>query len=112
MIPRRTARVFKPRTIWEQKGAPSAAEDLKVTKRLLVLRRKLRSNLLQLDHSPKKLVWIKDHLPDLPDYTPPLDLHYQPSKSFVTGLSELQIFQQLLIVATVEKIVVATNNYV
>ena len=30
---RRTQRVPKPKTIWEQKGAPSAAKDPKITKK-------------------------------------------------------------------------------
>ena len=33
MIPRRIGRSRKARTIWEQKGAPSASKDPKITKK-------------------------------------------------------------------------------
>jgi hypothetical protein len=33
MTPRKSHRVHKPRTIWEQNGAPYAAEDPKITKK-------------------------------------------------------------------------------
>jgi hypothetical protein len=32
MAPRRSKRTPVPKTIWEEKGAPSAASDLKITK--------------------------------------------------------------------------------
>jgi Transposase IS4 len=53
----------------------------------------------------------KNKLPDLPDYTPPLNLRPEPPKSLVIGLPELQTFQLLLTPLIVNEIVKATNSY-
>jgi Transposase IS4 len=52
-----------------------------------------------------------NYLPELSIYTPPLELHYKPSESNATGLSELETFQKLLTPAVVDLIANATNSY-
>jgi Transposase IS4 len=52
-----------------------------------------------------------DYLPELPTYKPPLDLEFQLSQSLNAGLSQLEVFRQLLTPSIIDIIVAATNNY-
>ena len=52
-----------------------------------------------------------DNLPDLPMYKPPLDLEFQAAELLAMGLSELKMFQKLLIPAIVNRIVNVINSY-
>ena len=108
---RRTGRQRKPRTVWEQKGAPSAASDPKVPKKAARTVKKTALKPIAVGPLPEKIGLNADQLPGLPSYEPPLDLQYQPSKSLLFGQSELQCFQALLTPAIIDTIVAATNSY-
>jgi Transposase IS4 len=111
---RRSQRQSKPKTIWEQKGAPSAASDPKVTRKAARTVDKTALKPVATGTFPKDCggLNLKKHsLPELPDYTPPLNLQFQPSISLYAGLTELQIFQQLITPDIISRIVAATNSH-
>jgi Transposase IS4 len=108
---RRSKRTPVPRTIWEEKGAPSAASDPKITKKTARTEEKTALKPIAVGSLPETLEFDEDNLPELPTYQPPLDLQFQASKSLITGLSELETFQQLLTPAIIDQIVTATNSY-
>jgi Transposase IS4 len=60
---------------------------------------------------PEAIGFDETHLPELPTYKLTLDLQFQQSKSLATGQTELEIFQQLLTPAIVNRIFDATNSY-
>ena len=105
---RRSQRIPRPKTIWEEKRAPSAAKDPKITKK--AARTEKETALKPIATGPLPGLDEK-HLPELPTYKSPLELHFEPSKSLATGLSELHTFQRLLTPAIINVIVEATNNY-
>jgi hypothetical protein len=111
MALRRSKRTPVPKTIWEEKGAPSAASDLKITKN--TARTVEKTALKPVVISPLSNIPEIDEkeLPELPTYEPPLNLQFQASESLSTGLSELKTFQKLLTPAIVEQIMAATNSY-
>jgi hypothetical protein len=111
MTPRKSHRVRKARTIWEQKGAPPAAKDPKITRKTARTVEKTALKPIATGPLPIAVGFDADHLPELPTYKPPLDLEFQPSKSLNTGLSQLEVFQQLLTPSIIDIIVAATNNY-
>ncbi len=111
MTPRKSHRVRKARTIWEQKGAPSAANDPKITKKSARTAEKTALKPVATGPLPKTVEFDADHLPELPAYTPPLDLQFEASNSLLQGLTELQTFQKLLTPAIISAIVNATNSY-
>ena len=96
MILHRSKRTSVPRTIWKEKDVPSTTSDPKITKKSVrteqetVLKSIVISPLLETAELDEK------DLPELPTYESPLNLQFQTSKSLVTDLLELQIFQQLL----------------
>ena len=108
---RRSQRKPKPVTIWEQKGAPSAARDPKITKKNARTEQKTALKPIAVGPLPEAAELDEKRLPDLPTYQPPLELQFTHSESLATGLSELATFQRLLTPAIVNKMVDATNTY-
>ena len=88
----RSQRQPKPKTIWEEKGAPSAARDLKITKRTDRTEQKTAFKPVVSGPLPETLEFDVNQLPDLPTYKPPLELRFKSSKSLLKGLSELDTF--------------------
>ena len=111
MILRRSKRTPVPKTIWEEKGAPPAALDPKITKKTARTEQKTALKPIAIDRLPEAVKLNEKDLPELPTYNPPLNLQFQASESLATGLSELETFQRLLTPAIVDKIVAATNSY-
>jgi Transposase IS4 len=111
MILRRSKRTSAPKTPWEQKGAPSAALDPKITKKTARTKQKTALKPIAVGPLPEALNLDETDLPELPMYSPPLSLQFQPSESLATGLSELDTFQRLLTPQIVDRIVIATNSY-
>ena len=111
MILRRSKRTPIPKTIWEEKGAPSAASDPKITKKTARTAQKTALKPIITGPLPETIKLDENDLPELPTYKPPLNLQFQASESLATGLSELVTFQRLLTPAIVSKIVLATNSY-
>jgi hypothetical protein len=111
MIVRRSKRTPVPKTIWEEKGAPSAASDPKITKKAARTEQKTALKPIAIGPLPETAELDEKDLPELPTYEPPLNLQFQASKSLATGLSELQTFQQLLTPQIIDRIVAATNSY-
>jgi hypothetical protein len=60
---------------------------------------------------PKTVEFDVNNLSELPTNKPPLDLQFGASKSLVTGLTELQIFQKLLTLAIIDIIVNVLGLY-
>lgn len=87
-------RARKPRTVWEQIGAPSAASDPKIPERAARTVKKLVLKPVALWPLPVDLN-LPD-LPDLPDYTPTLTLQFQVSEALIRPSTELQAFQHFL----------------
>jgi hypothetical protein len=108
---RKSQRQRKAKTIWEEKRAPSAATDPKITKKTARTVEKTALKPIATGPLPNDVGFDESHLPELPDYKPPLELHFQPSKSLATGQSELKTFQQLLTPAIIDIIVDNTNSY-
>jgi hypothetical protein len=70
----RTARKIKPRTIWEQKGAPSIVKDPKIPRKAA---RTVKKNALKPIATGPLSEYTglnKDYLPKLPDYILLFDL--------------------------------------
>ena len=111
MTPRKSQRARKPITIWEEKKAPPAASDAKITEKTARNRPETALRPVATGPLPEAIKLDEFHLPDLPTYDPPLKLHYKPSESNATGLSKLQIFKKLFPQAVVDIIVEATNSY-
>ncbi|KAF7506358.1 hypothetical protein GJ744_011824 [Endocarpon pusillum] len=89
---RRSKRIPKPKTIWEENGAPSAAKDPKITQKTDRTKQQTALKPVPVGPLSEALEFDANQLPELPDYEPPLDLRFQPSKSLATGLSELHTF--------------------
>nr|AEH41556.1 hypothetical protein [Endocarpon pusillum] len=111
MIPRKSQRVRKPVTIWEEKRAPSPATDPKITKKKARNRPETALRPVATEHLPLSSEFDENHLPELPAYEPLLKLRYKSSESSATGLSELQTFKKLFSQAVIDIIVDATNSY-
>jgi hypothetical protein len=82
-----------PKTIWEEKNAPSAALDPKITKQTARTEQKTALKPIAIGPFPETVELDEKDLPELSTYEPPLNLQYQASKSLATGLLELQTFQ-------------------
>ena len=108
---RRSQREPKPKTIWEEKGAPSAAKDPKITKKTARTEKKTALKPIAVGPLPEAVNLDEKQLPELPTYHPPLELHFQSGESLATDLSELHMFQQLLTPTIVEEITQSTNTY-
>jgi hypothetical protein len=92
MILRRSERTPVPKTTWEEKGAPSAASDPKITQK--TARTGQKTALKPIAISPL-LEAVKLNIKDLSElstYNPSLNLQFQPLNSLATGLSELDTF--------------------
>jgi hypothetical protein len=111
MTPRKSQRAPKPITIWEEKKAPPAASDPKITKKSARNRPETALRLIATGPLPEASELKENHLPDLSTYEPPLKLRYKPSESSATGPSELQTCKKLFSQAVVDIIVDATNSY-
>jgi hypothetical protein len=111
MTPRKSGRVSKPITIWEEKKAPPAASDLKITEKTARNRPETALEPIPIGQLPESTKFNYGRLPELPDYHPLLDLRSKPSESIATGLSILQTFLLFFTQAIVDIIVVATNAY-
>ena len=81
--------VRKIRTIWEQKGAPSAVNDPKITKKNVRTAERTVLRPVATGPLPKTVEFDIDHLPELPTYIPLLDLQSEILNSFFQGLIEL-----------------------
>ena len=108
---RRSKCISKPKTIWEAKGAPAAASDPKVTKKSARTEQQTALKPIPVGPLPKVLEIDENQLPDLPEYKPSLELRFEPSKSLLEGLSELDTFQKLLTPVIINRIVESTNSY-
>ena len=108
---RRSKRIPKPKTIWEAKGAPSAASDPKVTKNTARTEQRTALKPIAVGPLPKALKIDENQLPELPEYEPPLILQFQRSKLLAMGLSQLDTFQRLLTPAIIDRIVESMNSY-
>jgi hypothetical protein len=111
MTPRKSKRVRKPITIWEEKKAPPAASDPKITIKTARNRPETALRPIATGPLPAASELDENHLPDLPTYELPLKLRYRPSESSSTGLSELQTFKKLFPQAVINIIIDATNSY-
>ena len=107
----RSQRTPKPVTIWEEKNAPSAAKDPKITKKSTHTKKKTALKPIAVGPLPNVIKLDENWLPELPTYIPLLELRYQASKLLATGLSELDTFQKLLTPSIIEEIIEATNSY-
>ena len=92
MILCRSKHTSVPKTIWEEKGAPSAASDPKITKKAARTEQKTALKPIAVRPLPETAELDEKDLPELFTYEPPFNLQFQTSKSLVTDLSELQIF--------------------
>jgi hypothetical protein len=70
---RRSRRKPVPKTIWEEKGAPSAAKDPKITGKNARTEKKTALEPIVTGPLPKNVELKKGKLPKLPTYNPPLD---------------------------------------
>jgi len=111
MQPRQSQRTRKATVAWEAKEAPATASDLKLTSKTARNKPETALKPVAIEPLPESTKLDSNHLPELPVYTPPLELHYMPSESNATGLSKLETFQKLLTPAVVDLMVNATNSY-
>jgi hypothetical protein len=111
MTPRKSHRVRKARTIWEQKGAPPVAKDPKITRKTARTVEKTALKPIATDPLSIAVGFNADHLPKLPTYKPLLNLEFQLSQSLNIGLSQLEVFRQLFTPFIIDIIVATTNNY-
>jgi hypothetical protein len=111
MILRKSKRTPVLRTIWEEKGAPSAASDPKITKNTARTEQKTALKPIIISPLPEIPEINKQDLPELPTYESPLNLQFQASESLAIGCSALEIFQKLLTPKFIDQIIIATNSY-
>jgi hypothetical protein len=108
MTPRKSQRNRKATVAFKDKTTAFSASAPKLTSKIArnnpqtALKPIAVEPLPELDHG---------HLPELPEYEPPINLRSLPSKSIATGLSELQTFQQLYTQEVIDITVNATNSY-
>ena len=92
MTSRKSQRQRKPRTIWEEKGAPSAASDPKLTKKAVrtiektVLKTVTTGSLLKITELDVV------HLPELFTYKSLLNLQFQSFTIFIFNFFKLKFF--------------------
>jgi hypothetical protein len=102
---RRSQRKPKPITIWEQKDVPSAAKNLKITKKTARTEKKTALKPITTGPLLEAANLDEKRLPELLKYDPPLKLYFKALKLLVKGILELNTFQQLLTPAIIEEIV-------
>jgi hypothetical protein len=76
IILRRSKRKAKPKTIWEEKGAPSAASDSKITKKNARTEPKTALKPIPIGRLQDAVELDEKSLPELPTYKPPLELRF------------------------------------
>jgi hypothetical protein len=111
MLQRRLQRVPKLITIWEEKKAPSAALDPKITTVTTRTRPETALKPVPAEPLPKTSKLDHGHLPNLPHYLPPFKIHYKAPQPVATGLSALQAFLLFFTQEMVDMMVFATNAY-
>jgi Transposase IS4 len=111
MSQRKSQRIPKPITIWEEKRAPSAALDPKITAQNARTKPETALKPIAVGPLPESTKLDYDRLPELPNYHPPLRLRRKPSKPIATGLSILQTFTLFFTQQMVDIIVLAINIY-
>jgi hypothetical protein len=84
MTPRKSHHVRKARAIWEQRGAPPAAKDPRITSKTARTVEKTALKPLATGPLPIAVSFDADHLPELPTYTPPLDSEFQTNTAYGT----------------------------
>ena len=89
---RRSQREPKPRTIWEEKGASSAAKDPKINKKTDRTEQKTTFKPVATGPLSKTFEINENQLSEFPKYEPSLNLQFQRSKSLITDLSQLDTF--------------------
>ena len=92
----RSEHAWKPCTIWEQKGAPSAAFDSKISQKTAHIVKKTALKLVATELLPSQVTLEHNNLPDLPDYTSLLKLHFKHSKLLILLNIKLKAFQHFL----------------
>jgi hypothetical protein len=92
---RKSERKRKAVTIWEEKEALSAANDPKISRKAARTEQETALKAIATGPLPEATKIDSTAPPELPEYLPPLELHYKPSESTAIGLSELHTFQQL-----------------
>ena len=89
---RRSQRQLKPKTIWEERGAPSAVRDPKITKKTDRTEQKTALKPVAIGPLPEVSEFDVKQLPDLSVYEPSLTLRFVLSKPLLQGLSQLDTF--------------------
>ena len=89
---RRSQRQPVPKTIWEARGAPSAAKDPKITKKNARTTKETALELIVTGSLLETVELKKDKHPKLSTYSPPLKLQKELYKSLVTNLIQFQTF--------------------
>jgi hypothetical protein len=89
MPPRRLQRMPKPITIWEEKEAPPAASDSKITSITTRTRPETALKPVAAEPLPEASKLDLNDLPDLLYYFPPLKLQYNEGRLLALGLSPL-----------------------
>ena len=74
VAPRKSGRLRKARIICKEKGAPSAAKDQKIPKKAARTAKKTALKPVATGPLLKSTGLDKDHLPDLFNHKPPLNL--------------------------------------
>jgi hypothetical protein len=92
MILHRLKRTLVPKTIYEEKGAPSIASDPKITKKTIRTEQKTALKSIIISLFPEIPEINEQDLPKLPTYEPPLNLQFQASKLLAIGYLALEIF--------------------
>jgi hypothetical protein len=88
----RSRRDPRPQTIWEQKGAPPAAKDLKITEKSARIEKKTAPKPIAAGPLLEAVNLDEKQLSKLPAYHLPLELRFQHAESRAKGLSELRTF--------------------
>jgi hypothetical protein len=109
--PRKSQRTKKPVTIWEEKRAPPAALDPKITEKTARNQPETALKSIVIGSLLKSIQLDLEQLPKLPIYYLLLKLYYKPSESSSIGLPQLQTFKRLFPQEIVDIIVNATNSY-
>jgi hypothetical protein len=85
MILRRSQRILRPKTVWKEEGASSAARDPKITEK--TARTEKKTVLKPIATGPLSGVDEK-RLPELLTYTLPLKLRFELSESHFSALKQ------------------------
>ena len=89
MMPRKSHRVRKTRTIWEQKRARPIAKNSKIKKKTAHIEEKTALKRVITGSLLKEVDFNVDHLPEPSMYKSPLNLKFKHLESLTMGLIEL-----------------------